>query len=64
MVMISSNMNHAAVATLHFLTSLASAHLVKYFVAMIMYRAHVCFPGGLMGPTKSIAHFSNACIVK
>jgi hypothetical protein len=61
--MISSNINCAAVATLQSLNALVSAHLVKYSVAVMIYRAHVCFPVGLMGPTKSIAHFSNACKV-
>jgi hypothetical protein len=29
----------------------------------MVYLAPVHFPGGLIGPTKSIAHFSNACSV-
>ena len=53
-------MNCAAVAASQFLNALASAHLVRYFVPMMMYLAPVHFPGGLIGPTKSIAHFSNA----
>jgi hypothetical protein len=53
-------MNRAAIVSLHSLTSLSSAHLVKYFVAVMMYRAPMHFLGGLIGPTKSIAHFSNA----
>jgi hypothetical protein len=61
--MMSSNMKHAAVVALQSLISLASAHLVKYYVAVIMYLSRVCFPGGLIGPTKSMAHFSNACKV-
>jgi hypothetical protein len=64
MVMMSSNMNHAAVVALQSLFSLASAHLVKYFVAVMMYLALVRFPGGFIGPTKSMAHFSNACKVR
>jgi hypothetical protein len=55
--MISSKMNHAVVVALHSLTALASAHLVKYFVAVMMYPAPVRLPGGLIGPTKSIAPF-------
>ena len=59
LVMISSKMNCAAVVALQSLTSFAYAHLVKYFVAVIIHRDLVCFPSGLIGPTKSIAHFSN-----
>jgi hypothetical protein len=61
--MMSSNMNHAAVVALQVLNSLASAHLVKYYVIVIMYLSPVHFPGGLIGPTKSMGHFSNACKV-
>jgi hypothetical protein len=60
LVMMSSNMNHATVVALQSLTSLASSHLVKYFVAMIIYLAPVHLPCGFIGPTKSIAHFANA----
>jgi hypothetical protein len=56
-------MNHAVVVALQFFTSLASAHLVKYVVIVIMYLAPVRLPGGLIGPTKSMAHFSNTCNV-
>ena len=53
-------MNCAAVAASQFLTALASAHLVRYSVPVMMYLAPVHFPGGLIGPTKYIAHLSNA----
>ena len=56
-------MNRAAVLALQYLTALALAHLVKYYVTMIMYMAPVHLSGGLIGPTKSMAHFSNACRV-
>jgi hypothetical protein len=56
-------MNYAIVASLQSLTSLASAHLVKYYVTVIMYLALVSLPGGLIGPTKSIAHLLNTCNV-
>jgi hypothetical protein len=56
-------MNCADVVALQSLTALASSHLVKYSVAVMMYQAHVHFPSGLIGPTKSIVHFSNACKV-
>jgi hypothetical protein len=61
--MMSSNMKRVDVVALQSLTALSSAHLVKYSVAVIMYLAHVHFPGGLIGPTKSMAHFSNSCRV-
>ena len=53
-------MNCVAVVASQFLTGFASAHLVRYSVAVMMYLAPVRFPGGLIGPTKSIAHLSNA----
>jgi hypothetical protein len=53
------NMKHAAVVSLQSLTALASAHLVKYSIAIIMYLDPIRFPGGFIGPTKSISHFSN-----
>jgi hypothetical protein len=40
-----------------------SADFVKYFVAVIMYLALDLFVGGLIGPKKSISHFSNTCKV-
>ena len=58
--MMFSKMNCAAVAASQFLTALASAHLVIYSIHVMMYLAPVRFPGGLIAPTKSIAHFSNA----
>jgi hypothetical protein len=61
LVMMSSNMKRTTVVALHSLTSLASSHLVKYLVAVMMYLAPVHFPSGFIGPTKSMAHFSNAC---
>jgi hypothetical protein len=63
LVMVSSKMNYTAVAALKSLTSLASSHLVKYYVVVIMYLAPVHLPGGLIGPTKSMAHFLNTCNV-
>ena len=58
--MMFSKMNCAAVAASQFLTALASAHLVRYYVPVMMYLTPVHFPGGLIGPMKSIAHLSNA----
>jgi hypothetical protein len=51
----SSKMNYTIVDALESLIALASAHLVKYSVAVMMYQAPVRFPVGLIGPTKSIA---------
>jgi hypothetical protein len=61
--MMSSNMKRAAVVALQSLTALASALLVKYFVVVIMHLYSVHFPGGFIGPTKSMDHLSNACRV-
>jgi hypothetical protein len=61
--MMSSNMKRAVVVALQSLIALASAHLVKYFVVLIMYLAPIHFPGGFIGPTKSMDHFVNACRV-
>jgi hypothetical protein len=58
-----SNIKRAVVVALQSLTALASAHLVRYSVAVIMYLAHVRFPGGFIGPTKSMDHFLNDCRV-
>jgi hypothetical protein len=63
LVMMSSNMKHAIVVALQSLIAQASAHLVKYSIVVIMYLAPMCFPGGFIGPTKSMAHFTNACRV-
>jgi hypothetical protein len=54
-------MKHATVVALQSLTALASTHLVKYFVAIIMYLAPVHFPSGFLGPMNSMAHYSNSC---
>ena len=58
--MMFSKMNCVAVAASQSLTALVSAHLVRYYVPVMMYLTPVHFPGGLIGPTKSIAHLSNA----
>jgi hypothetical protein len=38
----------------------AFTHFVRYSIAVMMYLAPVLFTGGLIGPTKSIGHLSNA----
>jgi hypothetical protein len=63
LVMISSKMNCAVVAALQSLTSLSSTHLVKHYVTVIIYLAPMHLPGGLIGPTNSMAQFSNTCNV-
>jgi hypothetical protein len=54
-----SNKKGAVVSALQYFTSADSAHLVRYFVVLIMYLSPVLLVGVLIGPTKSIAHFSN-----
>ena len=49
-----------SVAASQCLTALAFAHLVRYSVPVMIYLAPVHFPSGLIVPTKSIAHLSNA----
>ena len=61
--MMLSNMNRLVVVALQSLTALASIHMVKYSVVVMMYLAPMRFLGGLIGPTKSMAHFSKACRV-
>ena len=56
----SSNIKCAVVAALQSLISLASAYLVRYSIIVIIYLAPMRSPGGFIGPTKSMAHFSNA----
>ena len=63
LVMMSSNMKHAVVVSLQSLTVIASAHLIKSYVVVIMYLAPVRFPGGFIGPKKLMAHFLHACRV-
>ena len=41
----------------------SSAHLVTYSTNVIMYLAHVLYPGLGKGPTKSIANISNVRLV-
>ena len=53
-------MNCVVVAASQFLTAFSSAHLVRYSVPVMMYLTPVRFPGGLIGPTKYIAHLSNS----
>ena len=60
LLMMFSKRNCAVVAASQFRTALASAHLVRYYVPVIIYLAPVHFPSGLIGPTKSISHLSNA----
>jgi hypothetical protein len=55
-----SNRKCVVVYALQSFTGATSAHLVKYSFTVIMYLAPVHFAGGLIGPTKSISHLSNA----
>jgi hypothetical protein len=60
LVMMSSNMKRETLVALQSLTTLALTHMVKYSIVVIMYLSPVHFPDGFIGPTKSMAHFSNA----
>jgi hypothetical protein len=55
-----SNKNCVAVSTVQFVTYFASAHLVKYYVVVIMYLSPDLLVDGLIGPRNSMAHLSNA----
>jgi hypothetical protein len=54
-----SNKKCGVVYALKSFTGVASTHVVKYFIAIIIYLAPDLFASGLIGPTKSISHFSN-----
>jgi hypothetical protein len=60
LVITCSNIKCAAVYVLQSFIGVASAHLVRYFISVIIYLALVLLAGGLMGPTKPITHFLNA----
>jgi hypothetical protein len=55
-----SNKKCVIVFALQSFTGATYAHLVRYSVAVIMYLASILFVGGLIGPTNSISHLSNA----
>jgi hypothetical protein len=55
-----SNRKCAVVYALQYFIGAASTHLVRYSVVVIIYLTPVILVGGLIGPTKSTAHFSNA----
>jgi hypothetical protein len=58
-----SNKKSVVVSVLQYFTSVASAHIVKYYVAVMIYLAPDLFVGGLIGPIISISHLSNNCEV-
>jgi hypothetical protein len=58
-----SNRNHVVVSTVQSITSVASTHLVKYSVAVMMYLSPNLLNYGLIGPTNSMDHLSNYCNV-
>jgi hypothetical protein len=51
-----SNRNHAAVFGMESKTGVVFSHLVKYFVAVIMYLVLDLLADGLTGPTNYITH--------
>jgi len=54
-----SNKKHVAVYALQSFIGVASSHIVKYSVTVIIYLSHDLLEGGLIGPTNSTAHLSN-----
>jgi hypothetical protein len=54
-----SNKKCVVISALNSFTGVASAHLVKYLVALMIYLSPDNFVGGWIGPTKPISHFSN-----
>jgi hypothetical protein len=54
-----SNKKCVVIYALQSLTGVSSAHLVKYYVSIMMYLAPDLHVGGLIGLKKSISHFSN-----
>jgi hypothetical protein len=63
LVITCSNKKCVVVSVLQYLTGVASSYLVKYSIVVMIYLALDLLAGGLIGPTKSIAHFSNTCRV-
>ena len=59
MVMIFSYINLAAISLEHVSTGYASAHLVTYLTAVIVYLAPVLFASIGNGPMKSMAQILN-----
>jgi hypothetical protein len=55
-----SNRNRATISVVQSIIGVVYAHLVKYFVAIMIYLAHDLLACGLIGLAKSMAHFSNA----
>jgi hypothetical protein len=51
------------VSALQSLTGLASSHLFKYSVLVMIYLDSSLIFGGLIGSKKSISHLSNTCRV-
>jgi hypothetical protein len=68
MVITCSNKKCDVVSMLQSLNGAASVHIVKYLVTIMIYLAPDLLVSGLIGPTKSIAHFSNTykvtCILR
>ena len=54
-----SNKKCVDVSMLQSFTGVASTHIVKYSIGVMMYLAPILFVGGLIGPTKSISHLYN-----
>jgi hypothetical protein len=57
------NRNHATIFKMQSMNGVASSHLVKYYVVVIMYLTLDLLVDGLIGPTKSMTHLLNVCNV-
>ena len=56
LVITCSNKKCADVSVLKYFTGVSFAQLVRYSIMVMMYLSPVILAGGLIGPTKSIAH--------
>jgi hypothetical protein len=61
LVITCSNKKCAMVSALQSFTGMDSAHIVMYSITVMMYISPILLANGLISPTKSIAHLSNAC---
>jgi len=58
-----SNKKYVVVSALQYLIGVSYAHLVKYYVAVMLYLTPELLVGGLIGPKKYTAHkVFHACL--
>jgi hypothetical protein len=60
LVITCSNIKCVVVSALQSFTGVASTHIFRYSIVVIIYLTPIILAGGLMGPTNSITHLSNA----